>query len=349
MATSNFLQFNPTLANQETDAEYLVDSTRTGGAGVDAIWPSPSANKTLYQASTAITALMQMMANKGFTVSDASLSALTAQLSNILTTADLLSNLQYVTWASSIVLNAARYNGFEIFLSGNSVVGISGQAVGQVIVLMFVQDGTGGHTVTYTGDLTSGSQPDPTANAISSQIFKVNTGGGLQPLGPMVSYNGMSGMALGAVNPALVNAAVLKVAGIAPNGQVLTGNGTSYIPVAAPGFTAGSNSNGNWQQDPTGLYHQRGVTGGIPTGGPHAQFAVTFPTAFIATPVVVCTVNGILGNNDGGNQPYPASCYPSDVSTTGFTVNVACAVQIGGSGFNDIVNSVQVIWMAEGF
>ena len=279
MATSNFLQFNPTLANQETDAEYLVDSTRTGGAGVDAIWPSPSANKTLYQASTAITALMQMMANKGFTVSDASLSALTAQLSNILTTADLLSNLQYVTWASSIVLNAARYNGFEIFLSGNSVVGISGQAVGQVIVLMFVQDGTGGHTVTYTGDLTSGSQPDPTANAISSQIFKVNTGGGLQPLGPMVSYNGMSGMALGAVNPAPVNAATLRVASAAPNGQVLTGNGTSYVPVAAPGFTSGSNGNGYWVKDPAGNIRQWGQVYDPSGGNVAVTFPIDFPTA----------------------------------------------------------------------
>ena len=238
MATSNFQQFNPTLANQETDAEYLVDSTRTGGAGVDAIWPSPSANKTLYQASTAITALMQMMANKGFTVSDASLAALTTQLSNILTTADILSNLQSVSWASSIALNAARYNGFQIALSGNSALSISGQTVGQVIVLLFAQDGTGGHTVTYSGSFVGGVQPDPTASTISGQIFKVNAVGVLQALGPMVSANGMSGMALGAVNPALVNASTLQVASTAPNGQVLVGNGTSYVPRLGAPITA---------------------------------------------------------------------------------------------------------------
>ena len=276
MATSNFLQFNPTLANQETDAEYLVDSTRTGGAGVDAIWPSPSANKTLYQASTAITALMQMMANKGFTVSDASLSALTAQLSNILTTADLLSNLQYVTWASSIVLNAARYNGFEIFLSGNSVVGISGQAVGQVIVLMFVQDGTGGHTVTYTGDLTSGSQPDPTANAISSQIFKVNTGGGLQPLGPMVSYNGMSGMALGAVNPAAGAFSTLTGPTVSSSD-----NSTNVVTTAWTKFGLNvSLGSSGWIMLPTwlgGLGVQWGNVSGLPD---NVATTISLPTAF---------------------------------------------------------------------
>ena len=202
MATSNFLPFNPTQANQETDAAYLTDATRTGGAGVGAIWPSNSANKTLYQVSTAVAALMQAMANKGFTVSDASLSALTTQLANILTTADLLSNLQSVSWAYSLALNAARYNGFEISLAGNSTLSISGQTVGQVIVLLFAQDGTGGHTITYPGNIVGGAQPDPSVSIISGQIFKVNAVGTLQALGPMVSSNGMSGTAIGSVNPA---------------------------------------------------------------------------------------------------------------------------------------------------
>ena len=82
--SSNFLQFNPTQANQENDAAYLTDATRTGGAGIGSEWPSISANKTLYQTSTAVAALMAMMANKGFTVSDASLPTLTAVLAALL-------------------------------------------------------------------------------------------------------------------------------------------------------------------------------------------------------------------------------------------------------------------------
>ena len=230
MATSSFLQFNPTAANQETDAAYLTDATRTGGAGVGAIWPSVSANKTLYQVSTAIAALMQMMANKGFTVSDASLAALTVQLANILTTADVQSGLQSVSWASSIALNAARYNGFEISLTGNSTLSISGQTVGQVIVLLFSQDGTGGHTITYPGNIVGGAQPDPSVSTISGQIFKVNAVGTLQALGPMVSSNGMSGVAIGSVNPAAGNFSTLQVASAAPLGRVLTGDGTHYVP-----------------------------------------------------------------------------------------------------------------------
>ena len=293
MATSNFLQFNPTLANQETDAEYLVDSTRTGGAGVDAIWPSTSANKTLYQASTAITALMQMMANKGFTVSDAALATLTTQLSNILTTADILSNLQSVSWASSIALNAARYNGFQIALFGNSALSISGQTVGQLIVLLFAQDGTGGRTVTYSGSFVGGAQPDPTASTISGQIFKVNAAGVLQAQGPMVSANGMSGMALGAVNPALVNASVLKVASTAPSGQVLTGNGTSYVPVAAPGFTSGNNANGWWEKNPGGRITQWGFG--------DTETVLDFPTSFTNASSIVITACQFW-NGAGGSQ-----------------------------------------------
>jgi hypothetical protein len=87
--SSNFLQFNPTQANQETDAQYLVDPLRTGGYSLDAIVPGVLLNKATFQASTWITAMAQMMATKGFTVSDANLSTLTSVLASIITTVDL--------------------------------------------------------------------------------------------------------------------------------------------------------------------------------------------------------------------------------------------------------------------
>ena len=309
MATSNFLPFNPTQSNQETDSEYLADATRTGGAGVDAIWPSTSANKTLYQVSTGIAALMQMMANKGFTVSDASLAALTTQLSNILTTADLLSNLQSVSWASSLALNAVRYNGFEIGLSGNTTLSINGQTVGQVIVLLFSQDGTGGHTVTYPGNIVGGAQPDPTPSTVSAQIFKVSAVSTLQALGPNVSVNGMGGMALGAVNPASVNASTLQIAGTAPAGQVLTGNGTDYVPTVAPGFTSGSNSNGYWEVNPAGRITQWGQAFSLPDNSP---IVINFPIAFVSA-CQSCVAN----DSRGAGNPRTIECY--NLTTTGFT------------------------------
>jgi hypothetical protein len=311
MATSSFLQFNPTQANQETDTAYAADATRLGGAIDGNEWPSLSANKTLYQASTAIAALMQMMANKGFTVSDAALSTLTVQLTNILTTADLLSNLQSVSWASSLTLNAARYNGFEITLAGLTTLAISGQAVGQVIVLLFVQDGTGGHTITYPGNII-GAQPDPTPGVLSGQIFKVDAVGTLRALGPMVSINGMGGLALGNFSPADVNASTLRVAGAAPLGQVLTGDGAHYVPQSAPGFTSGSNANGYWQKDPSGLIRQWGHVSGLSTGSPQTVY---FPIEFtnLSSVSVVATddfavgssiqVSVIYGSAHGGSSP----------------------------------------------
>ena len=197
MGSTNFLQFNPTQANQETDAEYAVDSTRTGGAGVDGIWPSPSANKTLYQGSTAFAGLMQMMANKGFVVSDANLATLTAVLANILTTADVQAGLQSVAYAPSITLNTAAYNGFEITLAGNTTLSTTGVVAGQVILLFFVQDATGGRTITFSG-FSGAAQPDPTASTISAQLFKVNAALVAEAISPLMSASGINNTPIGA-------------------------------------------------------------------------------------------------------------------------------------------------------
>ena len=86
--TTNFIQWDPTATNQETDAAYVADAQRSGGA-VTGQFPSATANKLFYQLSTFTTAFAQMMANKGYSTSDANLAALVAVLSNVLTNADL--------------------------------------------------------------------------------------------------------------------------------------------------------------------------------------------------------------------------------------------------------------------
>ena len=225
MGSTNFLQFNPTQANQENDAAYLTDATRTGGAAVDGIWPSNSANKTLYQVSTFIAAFGQMMANKNFNVSDASLATLTSVLANVLTTADIPGGLQVVGWSGSIALNAALYSGFQIPLQGATTLSISGQVAGQIIGLIFVQDATGGRTVTFPVNSAGGVQPDPTPNIVSAQLFKVMSTGTLQAVGPNVSSSAMSGP---------LNAVTLTIAGAAPLGYVPTGDGTHYVPQTGP-------------------------------------------------------------------------------------------------------------------
>jgi hypothetical protein len=87
--STNIIQWNPGAVNQETDALYLADSQRAGGATDPSQFAAALANKAFYQWSTVLTALGTMMANKGYTISDANLANLINALSNIITNADL--------------------------------------------------------------------------------------------------------------------------------------------------------------------------------------------------------------------------------------------------------------------
>jgi hypothetical protein len=141
--SSNFLQHNPTAANQESDATYATDSTRTGGIGEDQIMPSAWMNKIWYQSSTFVTAFAQALANKGYAVSDASLTTLESVLANVLTNADLKAALVAVPFSPTPNFNCAISNGFQINMSGN-VTGatFSGWSPGQIINLVIVQGAT---------------------------------------------------------------------------------------------------------------------------------------------------------------------------------------------------------------
>ena len=74
-APTNFLQWNPSLINQQTDGAYASDAQRTGGA-ITGIFPSDLANKLYYQTSTLVTALATVMVNKGYEMQDVSLANL---------------------------------------------------------------------------------------------------------------------------------------------------------------------------------------------------------------------------------------------------------------------------------
>jgi hypothetical protein len=89
MAVSNFLQWNPAAANQETDSAYSSDTMRSGGAANPSVFPSATANKLFYQLSTFVAALAQALATKGYAMSDSSLSTLTSTMASVITSADL--------------------------------------------------------------------------------------------------------------------------------------------------------------------------------------------------------------------------------------------------------------------
>ena len=61
MATTNFQIFNPGLSNAESDAAYVADPMRAGGAAAGSIFSSPLANKAFYQWSMMTAALAQML------------------------------------------------------------------------------------------------------------------------------------------------------------------------------------------------------------------------------------------------------------------------------------------------
>ena len=117
--SSNFLQFNPPGNNQESDPTYLADGTRTAGFVIDQIVPSPLMNKAWYQWSIFVAAFAQMMANKGFVMSDANFANLVTALTNVVTTADLKGSLTTVSYATAVTFDAALANGFYIKLTGN--------------------------------------------------------------------------------------------------------------------------------------------------------------------------------------------------------------------------------------
>lgn len=119
MATTNALQWNPTAVNQETDAQYLADSQRAGGATDPSVFLSLLANKAYFQWSTYITALFQAFAAKGFTTSDSNLNTLTATCANFLTTADVKPPQVSVPFSPTPVFDCSLASSFRIALTGN--------------------------------------------------------------------------------------------------------------------------------------------------------------------------------------------------------------------------------------
>lgn len=175
--SSNFQIFNPTATNQDSDSAYTADTLRSGGISAS---PTPFAavlaNKMYYQWSVAIAAIMQMMANKGFAVSDASYATLTGVLANILTTADQRSLIQTPAFASTLALDISKASSFHITLSGDTTISFTGMTPGQRVLLAFLQDGTGGHNVTMpagtgSGQVQGAGSVDPTPGSLSIQEY----------------------------------------------------------------------------------------------------------------------------------------------------------------------------------
>jgi hypothetical protein len=262
MATTNFLQWNPTQANQESDAAYLADSQRSGGAVDNTPLPATLGNKGFYQWSTFIAAFCQMLADKGYSTSDVSITALKGVLANILTQDDGVSPIASVAFSPTPAFDASAANGFQMTLTGN-VTGatISGVTPGQLLAFYFVQDAIGGRTVAWPGSFAGAAQPDPAPNAISLMLFRASLDGVARPAGPMMSSNGMflaGTAALGA----------LTLLSGAPIGSMLFGNGTTFVAKQLTGNdVTATRSYGLTYQNTSIAEMEICVTGEIGSGG----------------------------------------------------------------------------------
>ena len=183
--TSNFQIWNPSSINQENDSQYTADTLRSGGATTGALLPSKTDNKFRYQTSVGIWALMQMMAAKGFNVSDASASSLASVLANILTTADQRTQLLSPAWSPTLVLDCSKADGFELSVTGNTAVSAINATAGQVVRVAVVQP-VGGHTVTLGSGFHGAGAPSTAVGSVSVQTFLCLVGGGLYATSPMI-------------------------------------------------------------------------------------------------------------------------------------------------------------------
>ena len=279
-----FCSSTPTQANQETDATYSADTTRTGGATLDAIFASVLANKAFYQWSTFIAAFGQMMSNKGFSVSDASLATLTAQLTNILTTADLRGNLIVLPYSSALSLDATKYLGWQVTLTGNTTFTISGTQVGDELTFLILQNSIGGHTVTWPSNFQYPLQPDPTPNTLSVLSFKVRTDGTVWMSRPVMSsapgsQAGINNTPIGQHSPAAGSFSSLVCPTRSPGDSTTNAASTAFVAAAFGWTYGGSSPSGAWERSPSGRIMQWGTT--YSNGG-----QVTFPIPFTSVPVV---------------------------------------------------------------
>jgi hypothetical protein len=312
MATTNMQQWNPTAANQENDAAYTADSQRSGGATDPSVFLSALANKVFYQQSTYLTALFTAFSNKGFTTSDSNLSSLIAQCANFLTTADISPFIKLVPYAPGIALTGEATGFYIQNISGPiSIASELGLVPFRPFAIYYQMDGTGGHALTGVPlNMLGAQQPDQTPNAVSVQWFTFDSDTNkVRALGPLISANVMMQPST-TVNGSLgvtgvVNATTgYRVNGNAPTGQVLTGDGTNFIPMALPviprvqGSTTdftGTKGFGTIFQNTTGgiIYVSGfGTTGGSSTGSITASVGPSSPSIIVYSNEATATVSG---------------------------------------------------------
>jgi hypothetical protein len=243
MASNNFLQFDTTKSNLQSDAAYASETDRTHGVQTGAA-RSNVHNKLFYQVSTMVAGLAQAMADKGFAMSDSNLVTLTAQLAHIMTDADMS------PYALTSALSAYIAKAAVIIKTENYIVSSSDY--------FKTFEANKSSAISFT--LEAAGTP-----ANGSWIKFKNIGIGLLTV---------MGIVDGVTNPTLAqyDEIIIYTDGSAWRGKVSTGFGPST-------FVASLTENG-YQKLPSGLIMQWGRASVTYTFGVPDSSIVVFPIAF---------------------------------------------------------------------
>lgn len=189
MPSSNFLQWDPPLANADSDGAYAADSSRAGGAPVNGLFPSSLANKLFYQLSTMVKAIADYMVGQGQNASDANEAVLSANFGAAIANqiaAGTAAAIVNVPFAATPVFNAAQGINFEMTLTGNVTSStLINTTPGQRIVFIIHQDGSGGRTFAWPSNVMGAGVVDPGAGNTSVQEFIIDSAGNARPIDVM--------------------------------------------------------------------------------------------------------------------------------------------------------------------
>jgi hypothetical protein len=298
-------------------------------------------NKVWYQSSTFVAAFCQMMANKGYTLSDASITTLEAVLAHVITDADLKTPLITVTYSATPIFDCSQANGFVLTLAGNvTSTSLINMQIGQIVTIVVQENGTGGFTFVPPTNIQSGHwfPIDTGANTINVQQFT------MLPTGQIVRVDTADldlQSAIATINAALatigseittiqsqITTLLSDVSTI--NGEISTINGeittlqSNYTTLS--GVVSGLSSQlSTFMAAFTGLFTQNGyfkfgngliIQWGLSTNPSGGLLGVTFPIAFPNACLNVLLTN--QNNNTSGAGDRIVYGILSSLSTTGF-------------------------------
>jgi hypothetical protein len=320
------LPWNPTAANQETDAQYLADSQRAGGATDPSVFESVLANKAFFQWSTYLTALFQAFANKGFTTSDSNLSTLTAQCSNFLTTADTKPSQVNVAYSPTPVFNGGAAQSIRFDMSGDvtSSTLVNMPPAGTLLTFFIVSPNPGAFSFAWPSNVVNARnvKTESDGNLFTQQF--ISDGSNFYAVETFLAVlNGLVNTAQSSANTALA-----EIAGLTTRSALTT------------------NSNGNYYTWSDGLKEAWGSVSIPPTntGGTTGTFSFSFPVAFSSNPALTINTIGAASTGDANTPP---AVEIQSISTTGATIFIGKVV-VASAGGGNLNTTMTLSWQAKG-